>query len=97
MAYELKPGVQVSGGRSSESDGMEGSAIDIVERSNENGAMSGAKSSSRREGGAVADGTELMTSLAALAGEGIDVGVGEAMQWKGSRKALRSASVYLMV
>jgi len=89
--------VQVSGGRSSERDGMEGSAIDIVGRSNENGAMLGAKSSLRREGGAVTDGRELMTSLAAVAGEGMDVAVGEAMQWRGSKKALRSASAYLMV
>ena len=76
---------------------MEGSAIDNVGRSNENGAMLGAKSSSRREGGAVADGSELMASLAATAGEGMDVGVGEPMQLRGSRKALRSAIVYLMI
>jgi len=76
---------------------MEGSAIDNVGRSNENGAMLGAKSSSRREGGAVADGSELMASLAATVGKGMDVGVGEPMQLEGSRKALRSASVYLMI
>lgn len=76
---------------------MEGSAIEIVGRSNENGAMLGAKSSSRREGGAVANGGEPMTPLAAVAGEGVDVGVGEATQWRGNRQALRSASVYLMV
>jgi hypothetical protein len=81
--------VQVSGGRSSEKDAMDGFAIDIVGRFNERGAILGAKFSSRREGGAV------MAARTGSAGEG--VGLGEAAERRGSNSALRSGSECLIV
>jgi hypothetical protein len=88
VAYELKPGVQVLGGRLNEKDGMDGFAIDTVGRSNERGGILGSKLPSRREGGAVAEGSEVVTARVESAGEG--VGVGEAVERRGSSRARRS-------
>ena len=54
VAYALKPGVQVWVGRSRETGGIDGAAIDG--RSSESGGILGAKLSSRREGGATMEG-----------------------------------------
>ena len=80
--------MQVSGGRSSEKDAMDGFAIDIVGRFNERGGILGSKLSSRREGG------EVMAALAESAREG--VGVGEAKERRGSSKKLSSGSKNLI-
>jgi len=53
VAYALKPGVHVGGGRSSEKDFMDGFAIVTSGMSKERGGMLGAWSPSRREGGGV--------------------------------------------
>jgi hypothetical protein len=87
--------VQVSGGRSSERDGMDGFAIDTVGRFNERGGILGSKLLSRREGGAVAEGGEVIAARAESAGEG--VGVGEAAARRGSSKAPRSGSEDLII
>lgn len=92
----MKPGVQVSGGRSSERDGIDGFAIDIEGRFNEIGAILGSKLSPRRGGGAVAEGGEVMAARAGCAGEGVGVGVEEAARRRGSSKALRSGSENLI-
>jgi hypothetical protein len=94
VAYELKPGVQVLGGRSSERDGMDGFAIDTIGRFNERGGILGSKLPSRREGGAVAEGGEVMATRTESAGE--RVRVGEAAERRGSSKALRSGSENLI-
>lgn len=94
IAYEGLPGVQVWTGRLSERDGMDGFAIDIEGMSNERGGMFGANFSSRRAGGAVAEGGEVMAARAESAGEG--VGVGEAAERRGNSKALRSGSESLI-
>ena len=88
--------MQVLGGRLSEKDGMDGFAIDIVGRSNERGGILGSKLSSRREGGAVAEGGEVMAARAESAGEGVEMGVGEAAERRGSSKALMSGSENLI-
>lgn len=62
VAYALKPGVHVSGGRSSENDALDGSAMDIVGRSNERGGMLGSKSLLRRAGGAIERGGDVMAA-----------------------------------
>jgi len=72
--------VQVLGRRSSKRDSIKGSAINIVGRSNKNSAMLSAKLLLQQEGGAVTNSRELITSLAAVAREGIDVAVGKAIQ-----------------
>lgn len=86
--------MQVLGGRSSEKDGMDGFAIDIVGRFDERGGILGSKGLSRREGGGVAEGGKVMAARADRAGEG--VGVGKAAERKGSSKALRSGSENLI-
>ena len=82
--------MQVSSGRLSESDGMDGAAIDGRFNDSEKGAMLGAYGSSRRMTAASAVGGEVMAARARRATEG--VGVGEAEEKEGSRKVLRSAS-----
>ena len=72
--------MQVLGRRLSERDSIEGSAIDIIERSNKNSAMLSAKSSLQQEERAVTNSRELITSLAVVARESIDIAVGKAMQ-----------------
>ena len=81
--------MQVSTGRLSESDGMDGAAIDGRFNESEKGAMLGAYGSSRRMSTASAVGGEVMAARARRATEG--VGVGEAAEQEDSRKALRSA------
>ena len=73
---------------------MNGSAIDTLGMFNERGGILGWKRSSRREGGAVAEGGETMAARAESDGEG--VGVGEAPERRGSSKALRSGSKNLI-
>lgn len=90
VAYEMNPGVQVSGGRFSDKDGMDGFAIEIVGRFSERGGILGSKLPSRREGWAVAEGGEVIAARAEIAGEG--VGAGEAEERRGSSRTLRSAS-----
>jgi hypothetical protein len=84
VAYDGKPGVQVSTGRLSESDGMDGAAIE----GRFSGGRLGAYGSSRRMTVASAVGGEVMAARARRAREG--VGVGEAAEKEGSSKALRS-------
>ena len=86
--------MQVLGGRLSDKDTMDGSAIDTVGMFSERGGILGANLSSRREGGAVAEGGEVMAARAESAGEGM--GVGEAAERRGSSKALRSGSENLI-
>ena len=71
---------------------MDGFVIDTVGRFNERGGILGSNLSSRREGGAVAEGGEV--ARAESAGE--EVGVGEAAERRGSSMALRSGSENLI-
>ena len=99
VAYELKPGVQVSGGRLSESGGIDGSATDTVGRSKERGGMLGSELLSRRIiAGAVAKGGGVMAARTGSAGEGNGVRVGDAAARKGSNSdAPRSGIENLIV
>jgi len=73
---------------------MDGFAIDTVGRFNERGGILGSKLSWRREGGAVAEGGEMIAARAESAGEGI--GVNKAAERKGNSKALRSGNKNLI-
>ena len=104
--------MQVSGGRSSERDGMDGFATDTVGRSSENDGMDGFATDTvgrSNEGGGIL-GSKLSSrrnggavaesgeSMAARAESvGEGVGWGEAAERRGSSKALRSGSENLIV
>jgi hypothetical protein len=77
---------------------MDGFAIDTVGMFNERGGILGSNLSSRREGGAEAEGGEMMAVRADSTGEGVGtgVGVGEAAERRGSSKALRNGSETLI-
>jgi hypothetical protein len=68
--------------------------MDTVGRSSEKGAILGANESSRRDGGAVAEDSEVMAARAEIDEE--KVGAGEAAERRGSSMA-PSASECLMV
>jgi len=91
--------VQVSGGRLSESGGIDGSATDTVGISKERGGMLGSKLLSRRIiAGAVAKGGGVMAARTGSAGEGNGVRVGDAAARKGSNSdAPRSGIENLIV
>ena len=87
VAYALKPGVHVCGGRLRENDAMDGFAIEIEGMSSERGGMLACKLKSRRENRTPKKGGAVTAAGVRITGDA--VGVGEATGITGSSKALR--------